>query len=469
MALGYLFITGRLKEVIVLSSGKNIYPDEVEKQYLKIPLIGEICVLGIEEKGMIESLQAVIVPDFEYAKREQIGNIHEVLKWDVNKISLTLPQYMRIKGYTLHPDPLPRTPLGKLRRFMMKDLLNGKSKKLRDSGQAEKGLIEDEIGRKVVECIKPLLKEKTVVQAQDNLELDLGFDSLAKLELVVALEEIFSIKLPETIVFEVQTVSELVEKIKEYETKETGKSEKAPAWKEILQSEPVYDDRKKVGLHHTTLEKIIMFAGLQLVKTIAKVLFRVKSEGIENIPEQGPYIIAPNHASYLDGPCVVSGIPSKYFQSLYSLGIQKYFAGGAKGSFARLAHVIPIDPEKYFSRALHISSYVLRNGKSLLIFPEGGRSFDGELMEFKKGVGILAHELNVPVVPVYIKGSYEALPRTAWWPKFSEIKILFGKPLHPHDIEVSGKRKGKDTYQIFVEALKERVQRLRDLEKGKND
>ena len=337
---GYLFITGRLKEVIVLSSGKNIYPDEVEKQYLKIPLIGEICVLGIEEKGMIESLQAVIVPDFEYAKREQIGNIHEVLKWEVNKISLTLPQYMRIKGYTLHPDPLPRTPLGKLRRFMMKDLLNGKSKKLRDSGQAEKGLIEDEIGRKVVECIKPLLKEKTVVQAQDNLELDLGFDSLAKLELVVALEEIFSIKLPETIVFEVQTVSELVEKIKEYETKETGKSEKAPAWKEILQSEPVYDDRKKVGLHHTTLEKIIMFAGLQLVKTIAKVLFRVKSEGIENIPGQGPYIIAPNHASYLDGPCVVSGIPSKYFQSLYSLGIQKYFAGGAKGSFARLAHVI---------------------------------------------------------------------------------------------------------------------------------
>ena len=66
---GYLFITGRIKEVIVLSSGKNIYPDEVEKLYLKIPLIKEICVMGIEEKGIIESLQAVIVPDTEYARK----------------------------------------------------------------------------------------------------------------------------------------------------------------------------------------------------------------------------------------------------------------------------------------------------------------------------------------------------------------------------------------------------------------
>lgn len=460
---GYLFITGRLKEVIVLSSGKNIYPDEVEKQYLKIPLIREICVLGIEEKGMIESLQAIMVPDFEYAKKEQIGNIHEVLKWDINKISLTLPQYMRIKGYTLHPEPLPRTPLGKLRRFMVRDLLTVKSSTLRESRQEDKGLIEDEIGRKVIECIKPLLKEKTAIQSKDNLELDLGLDSLAKLELVVALEETFSIKLPETIVFEIQTVSELVTKIKEYETKGVGKIEKAPAWKDILQDEPVYDDRKKVGLHHTALEKFIMFIGLQFVKTVTKVLFRVKSEGIENIPEQGPYIIAPNHASYLDGFCVVSGIPSTYFQSLYLLGIQKYFTGGVKGLFARLAHVIPIDPETYINRALQISSYVLRNGKALLIFPEGGRSFDGELMEFKKGVGILAYELNVPVVPVYIKGSYEALPRTAWWPTFSEIKILFGKQLHPNDIDLSGRLQGKDAYQIFVDTLKERVQSLRDL------
>ena len=191
----YLFITGRLKEVIVLSSGKNIYPDEVEEQYSKIPLIKEICVMGLEERGIIESLQAIIVPDFEYAKKAQIGNLREALKWEINNVSLHLPQYMRIRGYTIHADPLPRTPLGKLRRFMVKDLIKAKSEKLKVKSEIDKELLEDEIGSKVVNCLTPFLKEKINIQSTDNLELDLGLDSLARIELVVALEEAFSVKL----------------------------------------------------------------------------------------------------------------------------------------------------------------------------------------------------------------------------------------------------------------------------------
>ncbi len=108
-----------------------------------------------------------------------------------------------------------------------------------------------------------------------------------------------------------------------------------------------------------------------------------------------------------------------------------------------------------------MSSYVLRNGKSLLIFPEGGRSFDGELMEFKKGVGILAIELNIPVIPAYIEGSFEALPRSATWPKFRQIKVAFGKPLFPYNADMSKKTAGTDKYQFFVDELKERVKSLR--------
>ena len=161
---GYVFITGRLKEVIVLGSGKNIYPDEVEKQYLSIPLIKEICVTGVEDKGVVESLHAIIVPDFEYAKKTQIANLQETLKWEINAVSLRMPQYMRIRGYTLSSDPLPRTPLGKLRRFMVKDLLKVKSEKLKVKSE-DKNLLQDEIGRKIVECIKPLLKEQLSIQS----------------------------------------------------------------------------------------------------------------------------------------------------------------------------------------------------------------------------------------------------------------------------------------------------------------
>jgi 1-acyl-sn-glycerol-3-phosphate acyltransferase len=105
----------------------------------------------------------------------------------------------------------------------------------------------------------------------------------------------------------------------------------------------------------------------------------------------------------------------------------------------------------------------LRNGKSLLVFPEGGRSFDGDLIEFKKGVGILSLELNVPVIPAYIKGSFEALPRGARWPQFREIEVFFGKPVYPSDIDLSRKPADMDNYQFFINEVRERVGKLKEL------
>ncbi len=457
---GYLFITGRIKEVIVLSSGKNIYPDEVEKQYLKIPLVKEICVLGVEENGMIESIQAIIVPDTEYARIAQIGNIQESLKWEINDISSRLPSYMRLKGYTLHHEPLPRTPLGKLRRFMVRDLLKPKRSAAGTQREEDAALRGDEIGSKVVDCISSLVREKIPVRAADNLELDLGLDSLAKIELVVVLEKAFSMKLPETFTAEVQTVGELVAKIKEYGTGGIQTIEQKPVWRDILTSEPSAEDRAKVGFRHSRFERMLIALGLRLVRTISKIFFRLKTGGVENIPAEGPYIIAPNHTSYLDAFVVVSGMPSEYFRDLYILGIQKYFASRFGRAFARLANVIPIDQEKYLNKALQMSSYVLRNGKSLLVFPEGSRSFDGGMMEFKKGVGILSVELDLPVIPVYISGAFEALPRTAAWPRFRAITVLYGKPLHPSGLDMSKKPADIDNYQYFVNELRDRVKRL---------
>jgi long-chain acyl-CoA synthetase len=460
---GYLFITGRLKEVIVLSSGKNIYPDEVEKQYAKIPLIKEICVMGLEGKGVIESLQAIIVPDFEYAKRAQIGNLQEALKWEINSVSLRLPQYMRIRGYTLYADPLPKTPLGKLRRFMVKDLIKAKSEKSKMKSETDKKLLEDEIGAKVVKCLTPLLKEEINIQSADNLELDLGLDSLARIELVVGLEEAFSVKLPETFASEIQTVQELVAKMREYGASGTGAIEKLPMWKDILSKEPDADDRKKVRFRHGFTARLIRFFGLTVIKIIVKVFFRLKVKGTGNLPESGPYIIAPNHTSYLDGFIVAAALPQESFRHLYILGLQNFFTGRLKESFARIAHVIPIDTELYLNKALLMSSYILRQGKSLLIFPEGGRSSDGGLIDFKKGVGILSAEINVPVVPALIMGSFKALPKGATLPKFTEIEIAFGKPLYPQDIGPIERSGRTDNYQLFVDTLKERVKELKEI------
>jgi 1-acyl-sn-glycerol-3-phosphate acyltransferase len=85
-------------------------------------------------------------------------------------------------------------------------------------------------------------------------------------------------------------------------------------------------------------------------------------------------------------------------------------------------------------------------------------------MEFKKGVGILAVEMGIPVVPVYIKGAFEALPRGAAVPRCRKIKLVFGKPLLASELDFSKKPDGTDDYQYFADVLRERVRELGDRE-----
>ncbi len=455
---GYLFITGRAKEVIVLSSGKNVYPEDVEREYLKIPLIKEICVAGIGEKGIVESLFGVVVPNFDYARKEKTGNVHEALKWEINKVSSALPSFMRLKGFTLSPEPFPRTPLGKIKRYMIGDLLRrtrGEEKVKEEDGR----LLGDDVGRKLVECIVPLLRKKAPVHSSDNLELDLGLDSLQRIELVVAIERAFSLKLPEAFASEVQTVGELVLKIKELKSKGVPVIEK-PLEKDIFSLEPTKGEKKKIGFDQGRVEWGVSIVLLKIVKSILKLFFRFEVRGIENLPDP-PFIISPNHCSNMDGFVIGSAVPLKVFKILYFQGFQVYFSGWWLPSlFGRLAHAIPIDPETFLSKAFTLSSFIVRNNRILCIFPEGGRSFDGNLMPFKKGIGILALKYNVPVVPAAIEGTYEALPRRALWPKFGKVKLTFGRPFSPSELDLFLKPEEVDEYQFFADEVRERVGQL---------
>ncbi|MCI0468479.1 MAG: AMP-binding protein, partial [Nitrospirae bacterium] len=382
---GYLFITGRKKEVIVLASGKNIYPDEVERFYLTIPLIKELCIT--EKDGQ---LHAVIAPDFEYARKKLIGNISESLKWQINDASMKLSEYMRIKGYTISSTPLPRTPLGKLRRFMIKDVANIGDKGLKDR-TPDTSLLSDEIGSKVVYCIASLMKEKNPLRSDDSIELDIGFDSLKRLELLSSLEDTFSIKLPTAFISEVQTVNDVVLRIKEIiavsGAVKGGKTIWRTAEGNVLRKEPFVADQIA-----DALSMVLFF----LLKCFFRLFFSLRAKGIENLPDSGPYIITPNHTSYLDGFVIASALPLKAYKKLYFLGFQRYFTGRIGTIIAKLGHVIPMDTETFLADAMQTAGHLIDKGKALCIFPEGGRSFNGEIMEFKKGVSILASTRDTP-------------------------------------------------------------------------
>jgi long-chain acyl-CoA synthetase len=115
-----LVITGRKKDVIVLSNGKNIYPEEIEAHYSKSPYIKEMCVMGLEAKPgdpTSERLHAVIVPNFEMLKRQRISNAKEVIRFDIETFSAQVPSTKRIGSYEIWPEDLPHTTTRKLKRF----------------------------------------------------------------------------------------------------------------------------------------------------------------------------------------------------------------------------------------------------------------------------------------------------------------------------------------------------------------
>ncbi|MBI3397734.1 MAG: AMP-binding protein [Deltaproteobacteria bacterium] len=459
---GYIYITGRAKEIIVLSSGKNIYPEEIEKHYLQIPLIKEMCVFGMERRtGIADGLKAVIVPNTDYMRERNIANFHEALKWELNKFSLQLPTYKRIMGFEVYLFPLPRTTLGKLKRYAIKNiLLSETARKEAEAPEGDRAVIESPLEKRIIAQLERLT-EKRPVRLDHNLELDLAIDSLKRVELIAAMSSAFSLELPDTFGTDIYTVRDLIMQIEAIQ-KEIGKgfaTMVSKGWQEILKTEPSPEDVRSAGMVNGLFAKLFILFGLGLLRLMGKVFFRLKVRGVEHIPKP-PYIITPNHASNLDGFVIAAAVPVESFMDLYFLGLQEYFTNWFTSLFTHLLHVIPIDPDSYLKRAFQMSGYVLRNGKSICIFPEGGRTIDGNLMPFKKGVGILSKELNTPLVPAFIKGTYEALPKGTVRPRLKKISITFGKPIYPNTISIAQKPHNMDDYEWTVLQLKNAISSL---------
>ena len=138
-----------------------------------------------------------------------------------------------------------------------------------------------------------------------------------------------------------------------------------------------------------------------------------------------------------------------------------YFTNAAMAQLARLINVVPIDPDAQLLRAMRAGAAGLRAGKILNIYPEGQRSFDGKLHEFKKGAAILASELNLPIVPVALDGPYRILPRKSWRLRFAKVRIRFGEPINAREL-IKDELDENAAYQKVTSELKRRIQQMLD-------
>jgi len=474
---GYLRLTGRKKELIVLSSGKNISAEEVELYYAKSPFIKELCVLAVGKREE-EKLMAVIVPDLDHYRKTGEVNTYGKIKWELENLSRQYTPYKRIMGFVVTKQDLSRTRLGKLKRFEIRDKYLDQ---LMDTGLKKAGeeipvtgedlkILSSGIGKKIIEVLGKEAKLERPIRLDDHLEIDLGLDSLGRAELMFALENILKISIPDSVMTKIFTARELVLEIEKVISKKElrGKEAlpirtRAALWNDILKADPAKDIIEKIDLFPGRMARAFTLLVSGTLYIVFKIIWQLKVSGIENLPRNEAFIICPNHNSYLDGFLIAASVPRCLKKQMFFLGFRAYFEVPIIRNTIKLIKIIPIDPGGRLVDAMQACAYILRNGKAACIFPEGVRSIDKEIKEFKKGIGILTKELGIRLVPAYIKGSYESWPRAARFPVPHPIAVVFGRPHNPEELKKEGIRLGaKDDYEAIALGIREAVMRLKE-------
>jgi long-chain acyl-CoA synthetase len=459
---GNLFITGRKKEVIILANGKNVYPEEIEAHYLQSPFIKEICVMGMEGAAGTEKLYAVIVPNFEVLRQRKVVNAKEVIRFDVEGLSAKLASTKRISGYEIWQEDLPRTTTRKIKRFEVeKRVRAGKHDVSGSELPASRPLTAEETSWLEQANVQPALKiireyattNPESIRPTDNLELDLGLDSMRRVELLVAIEQELGGDVPESQLSDIYTVRELVEAV--LASAASGKSparQQFAGWSAVLREDPTDPEVLRIIKPRPVLDRFLYLL-TRIVKLVWRTRAPIEVAGLENIPRQGAYLLCSNHQSFIDPAILLAALPLQVLMRLFAVGTSEIFGSGLMRRVARILRVVVVDPDANLVPAMRAGAFGLRHGMGLILYPEGERSIDGAPKTFKKGAAILSLHLQVPIIPIAIDGVYESWPRGKPFQKFAPIRMKIGEPmLPPPEAQAS-----EESYAKFTAELKERV------------
>jgi long-chain acyl-CoA synthetase len=443
-ANGNLFLTGRKKELIVLSNGKNIYPEEVEAHYLKSPYIKELAVIGLEGKpGEGGRLHAVVVPNFDVLRQKKIVNAKEVIRFDIESLSQQIASTKRIGSYEIWQEDLPRTTTRKIKRFEVEKRVKAQqARKLTDDSElpAERPLTADEaawLDQPDVQRALTIVREAartapSSLRPTHNLELDLGLDSMQRVELLSQIEEQIGGNVEESQLAAIYTVRDIVDAVLQSAATgaATGTRTTFAGWKAILAEEP--DPAEVLALARPQrISATFWYFVSRLLQLISLDRFHLRVSGIEKLPKSGGFILSSNHQSFLDPPILASVLPPAVFGKVFAVGTSEIFGKGFMLRLARSLRIVVVDPDANLIPAMRAGAFGLRQGRSLILYPEGERSIDGTPKVFKKGAAILSIHMQVPIVPVAIEGFYDAWPRNKPFQKFAPLKIVFGDPIVP--------------------------------------
>lgn len=442
-AEGNLFILGRSKDVIVDRDGRNVYPDELEEVYGGHAAISELSVVGLVQPDGNEKVACLVVPkaevtlDDELLLRSEEGGAErrrELIRAHFRAIHSSLPFYKRVKALHFQDGELPRTSTRKIKRAEVRtrlERLEEISSNCPKPGAEPMGA-EGAFARacEVVSSVRG--GPGTGFRATTRLAADLGFDSLMLVELAGALEGLVPKEGSNEALAEVETVGDVAALL--------GRGVSLGGARVSSRHDPgaiigfearggeKTDESYEVPLVMKKMGKRLLGWGQ---RQFYEVGMECEVRGKQYVPTRQNFLVAANHCSHLDAGLVKQAL-GRYGKNLVTLAAKDYFFGSKlrRTFFENFTNVVPIERHGSVKQSLRRALAVLMSGRSLLIFPEGTRSEDGGIGSFKSSVGYLAIQSKRSVLPMYLQGTYEAMPKGgALLPASRDLRCVIGAPL----------------------------------------
>ena len=468
-AEGYLYITGRIKDVIVTGAGKNVYPSDLEAIYESLPSVKEVCVLGVKS-DLTEDIHAVFVARQNDLEPQDMGAARRTIQREIQELAKDLPSYHRLQHVYVWEKPLPRKDSGVLRRSDIRERL---LQQIHDEQPepsadvrmpaAEKGDHEKAL---LVELSRLSGVPKGEIAKNSHLYADLGLDSLMAIELLLYIEHEFGVAVPDEAATKLQTVGQLLGEV----ASRQAASSRAPAAlvaspRKIRSAEP-YSSRR-------ASERFLYTLALLAFRLWYGTYFALRVYGADRLPRNRPYIIAANHTSHLDAPAILSALARtrglKEARKLHVLGARDYFFDTPLKSwlFSTFLNVVPVEREEASLATLRLAKGILAAAEPVLIFPEGTRSRTGQIQDFKPGLGLMALELDAPIVPAYIEGAHQALPAGGVMPRPGGLRVTFAPPITMEAYRTHKEKPSRDElYRQIAADAQRAVEGLASLTEG---
>ncbi len=426
---GYITIIGRRNSMIVLSNGKNIDPETLENRLIakSDKLIKEAGIFNHQNK-----LAAIIIPDLLECRKRNINNVKTYIKNIVEDYNLSAHNYEKVLDYKVFEEELPKTRVGKLRRFMLPNLY--------EQNVVKKAKVV-EPDNEVYKILKEYVKKAKGIEPQpeENLELEIGMDSLDIVEFFAYIENNFGLQLDEEKFAEMPNLKLLSEYINEKAVKIENNEIN---WKQIIEeAKPIKDDKNR---WITKFLKVFL-------DVIIKIYFRIQRNGREKLDPK-PKIYVSNHQSFIDSLILGSLLPKSILYNTIFLAIDWYFKKFPLKLLVSNGNVILIDINKNIRKSVEEIVGYLKSGKNVLIFPEGARTKDGKVAEFKKVFAIISKELGIDVQCLGIKGGFEAYSRYMKFPKPKKIKVAVLDTIKPEGSYEEIAEKAKEIITKYVES-----------------